>query len=87
MTYAAHGLGLLLIFSEWFRYGRTLLGLVQGLPAWVQAKIGIWLLFGSRNLFGKTKRFHRLARCNSAVGSRNNNGVHRYQQTILEVVP
>jgi hypothetical protein len=45
MAFACHGLGLLFIFVSGFGMAARL-GLVQGLPTWVQAKIGIWLLLG-----------------------------------------
>ena len=45
MAFACHGMGLLLIFISGFGMAARL-GLVQGLPTWVQAKIGIWLLLG-----------------------------------------
>lgn len=45
MAYACHGAGLLLIFVSGFGLAARL-GLVQGLPTWVQAKIGIWLVLG-----------------------------------------
>lgn len=45
MAFACHGLGLLFIFVSGFGLAARL-GLVQGLPTWVQAKIGIWLLLG-----------------------------------------
>lgn len=45
MAYACHGVGLLFIFVSGFGLAARL-GLVAGLPTWVQAKIGIWLLMG-----------------------------------------
>ncbi|UOF02869.1 hypothetical protein [Bdellovibrio reynosensis] len=45
MAFITHGLGLFLIFLSGFGMAARL-GLVQGLPAWVQAKIGIWLVLG-----------------------------------------
>lgn len=43
MAFATHGLGLLLIVVSGFGMAARL-GLVQGLPSWVQAKVGIWFL-------------------------------------------
>ncbi|KYG64421.1 hypothetical protein [Bdellovibrio bacteriovorus] len=45
MAYATHGIGLLLILVSGFGMAARL-GMVQGLPTWVQAKIGIWLVLG-----------------------------------------
>lgn len=45
MGFITHGLGLFLILLSGFGMSARL-GLVAGLPAWVQAKIGIWVLLG-----------------------------------------
>lgn len=45
MGFVTHGVGLLLILISGFGMAARL-GLVSGLPAWVQAKVGIWLLLG-----------------------------------------
>ncbi|MEK2644522.1 hypothetical protein [Bdellovibrio sp. BCCA] len=45
MGFVTHGIGLLLILVSGFGMAARL-GLVSGLPAWVQAKIGIWVLLG-----------------------------------------
>ncbi|WII71338.1 hypothetical protein QJS83_12780 [Bdellovibrio sp. 22V] len=45
MGMVTHGLGLLIILVSGFGMAARL-GLVSGLPAWVQAKIGIWVLLG-----------------------------------------
>lgn len=45
MGFVSHGVGLLLILVSGFGMAARL-GLVAGLPAWVQVKIGIWALLG-----------------------------------------
>lgn len=40
-----HGTGLLIILVSGFGLAARL-GLVQGLPGWIYAKLGIWILFG-----------------------------------------
>lgn len=45
MSFITHGLGLFLILLSGFGMAARL-GLVSGLPAWVQAKIGIWTILG-----------------------------------------
>lgn len=45
MAYATHGLGLFFILLSGFGMAARL-GLVNGLPSWVHAKIGIWVLLG-----------------------------------------
>ncbi|MNK06255.1 hypothetical protein D3C87_241480 [compost metagenome] len=46
MTMATHGIGLLLILVSGFGMAARL-GLVAGLPSWVQAKVLIWVLLGA----------------------------------------
>jgi hypothetical protein len=46
MGMITHGVGLLLILVSGFGMAARL-GLVQGLPGWVHAKLGIWLLLGA----------------------------------------
>jgi hypothetical protein len=45
MGFAIHGIGLFLILLGGFGMAARL-GIVSGLPAWIYAKIGIWLLLG-----------------------------------------
>lgn len=45
MGFLTHGLGLLFILVSGFGMAARL-GLVSGLPSWVHAKIGIWVLLG-----------------------------------------
>lgn len=46
MGVITHGVGLLLLLISGFGMAARL-GLVQGLPGWVHAKLGIWLLLGA----------------------------------------
>lgn len=45
LGFVSHGVGLLLILVSGFGMAARL-GLVSGLPNWVKAKVGIWLLLG-----------------------------------------
>lgn len=45
MGFITHGFGLLLLLISGFGMSAKL-GLMAGLPQWVQAKVGIWLLLG-----------------------------------------
>jgi hypothetical protein len=45
MGFLSHGLGLLLILVSGFGMAARL-GFISGLPNWVQAKVGIWVLLG-----------------------------------------
>lgn len=45
MAFSTHGVGLLLILVSGFGMAARL-GMVSGLPTWVKAKIGIWVLLG-----------------------------------------
>jgi len=54
MSYISHGLGLLLILVSGFGMAARL-GLVSGLPGWVHAKLGIWVLLGLAVSLAKRK--------------------------------
>lgn len=45
MGFITHGIGLLLILVSGFGMAARL-GMIAGLPGWVQAKIGVWVLLG-----------------------------------------
>ncbi|AHI05157.1 hypothetical protein BDW_03245 [Bdellovibrio bacteriovorus W] len=45
MGFITHGVGLLIILVSGFGMAARL-GLVSGLPTWVKAKIGVWVLLG-----------------------------------------
>ena len=54
LALVTHGLGLLLIITGGFGMAARL-GLTQGLPGWIYAKLGIWLFFGLAFSLSKRK--------------------------------
>lgn len=54
MTFAFHGTGLLLMLVGGFGM-LARLGLVNGLPLWIYAKLAIWLIFSGATVLAKRK--------------------------------
>lgn len=54
MTFIFHGVGLFLMLLGGFGM-LARLGLVNGLPMWIYAKLAIWLIFGGMVALGKRK--------------------------------
>ncbi len=54
MAFITHGVGLVLLLVSGFGMAARM-GLVQGLPGWVHAKITIWVLLGAAIALAKRK--------------------------------
>lgn len=63
-AFITHGIGLFLLLLSGFGLAARL-GLVQGLPGWIHAKLAIWLLLGGSIVLAK--RFGRLGFLNAVI--------------------
>lgn len=63
-AFISHGMGLLLLLVSGFGMAARL-GFIQGLPAWIQAKLVVWVLLGGAIVLAK--RFGNLGFLNAAI--------------------